>query len=74
MNNPTKAAAKPVGRTGIRVRIILILIALLLILFVKIIRLPLQLLFKLLLHAAVGFVALFLFNYLGSYWQETYSI
>ncbi len=47
---------------------------LLLILFVKIIRLPLQLLFKLLLHAAVGFVALFLFNYLGSYIGVTLEI
>ena len=47
---------------------------LLLILFVKIIRLPLQLLFKLILHAAVGFVALFLFNYLGSYIGVTLEI
>ena len=40
---------------------------LLLILFIRIIRLPLQLLFKLILHAAVGFLALFVFNFLGSY-------
>ncbi|MBQ3424912.1 MAG: pro-sigmaK processing inhibitor BofA family protein [Clostridia bacterium] len=46
---------------------------LLLLLFIKIIRLPLKWLFKLLLHAVVGFVALFVFNFLGSYagiWLE----
>ena len=46
---------------------------LLVLLFIKIIKLPLKLIFKLLLHAAVGFVALFIFNYLGSFagiWLE----
>ena len=46
---------------------------LLLLLFVKIIRLPLKWLFKLLLHALVGFAALFVFNFLGSFvgiWLE----
>ena len=40
---------------------------LLVLLFIKIIKLPLKLIFKLLLHAAVGFVALFILNYLGRY-------
>ena len=39
---------------------------LLLLLFIRIIRLPLRWLFKLALHAAVGFVALFVLNFLGS--------
>ncbi len=46
---------------------------LLLALFIRIIRLPLKWLFKLALHAAVGFVALFVFNFLGSFvgiWLE----
>ncbi len=40
---------------------------LLLVLFVRIIRLPFKLLFKLVLHAAVGFISLFVLNMLGSY-------
>ena len=40
---------------------------LLLMLFIRIIRLPLKWMFKGLLHAAVGFVALFIFNFLGSW-------
>ncbi len=40
---------------------------LLLALFIRIIRLPLKWLFKLALHAAIGFVALFVFNFLGSF-------
>ena len=36
-------------------------------LFLRIIRLPLKWLFKALLHAAVGFVALFVFNFIGSW-------
>lgn len=40
---------------------------LLLLLFIRIIRLPIKWLFKLLLHAAVGFVALFVLNFLGTY-------
>ncbi len=40
---------------------------LLLLLFIRIIRLPLKLMFKALLHAAVGFVALFVLNFLGSW-------
>ena len=40
---------------------------LLFLLFLKIIRLPLKWLAKALLHAAVGFVALFVFNFLGTY-------
>ena len=40
---------------------------LLLYLFVRIIRLPLKWLFKLALHAAVGFISLFVLNLLGSY-------
>ena len=46
---------------------------LLLALFIRIIRLPLKWLFKLALHAAIGFVALFIFNFLGSFvgiWLE----
>ncbi len=46
---------------------------LLLALFIRIIRLPLKWLFKLVLHAAIGFVALFVFNFLGSFagiWLE----
>ena len=51
-------------RTGLR----FIAAALLLLgLFVNIIRLPLKWLFKAALHAAVGFVALFLLNFLGSW-------
>ena len=40
---------------------------LLLMLFIRIIRLPLKLLAKAALHAAVGFVALFVLNFLGSW-------
>lgn len=40
---------------------------LLLMLFIRIIRLPLKWMFKGLLHAAVGFVALFVFNFIGSW-------
>ena len=40
---------------------------LLLLLFIRIIRLPLKLLAKAALHAAVGFVALFVLNFLGSW-------
>ena len=50
---------------------------LLLLLFIKIIRLPLKWLFKLLRHALVGFVALFVFNFLGSFvgiWLEINAI
>ena len=36
-------------------------------LFLRIIRLPLKWLFKAALHAAVGFVALFVFNFIGSW-------
>jgi len=36
-------------------------------LFIRIIRLPLKWLAKAALHAAVGFVALFVFNFLGSW-------
>ena len=39
----------------------------LLYLFLQIIRLPLKWLLKALLHAAIGFVALFIFNFLGSW-------
>ena len=40
---------------------------LLLMLFIRIIRLPLKWMVKGLLHAAVGFVALFIFNFIGSW-------
>ena len=40
---------------------------LLLMLFIRIIRLPLKLLAKAALHAAVGYVALFVLNFLGSW-------
>ncbi|MBQ7737681.1 MAG: pro-sigmaK processing inhibitor BofA family protein [Oscillospiraceae bacterium] len=36
-------------------------------LFIRIIRLPLKLIVKVLLHAAAGFVALFVLNFLGSW-------
>ncbi len=36
-------------------------------LFIKLIKLPLKWAFKLLLHAAAGFVMLFLVNFFGSY-------
>lgn len=36
-------------------------------LFFKIIRLPLKLLFKLLIHVALGFAALFLLNFFGAF-------
>ena len=47
--------------------ILLVLVILLIILFIKIIKLPIKLLFKLLLHALVGFAALFLLNFVGSW-------
>ena len=40
---------------------------LLLLVFIRIIRLPLKWLFKAALHAAVGFVALFVLNFIGSW-------
>lgn len=40
---------------------------LLLVLFIRIIRLPLKWLLKLAIHAAVGFLSLFVLNALGSY-------
>ena len=46
--------------------LMLIAATLLLWLFLRILRLPLKLLMKLLLHAAVGFIALFVLNFLGS--------
>ena len=39
----------------------------LLFLFIRIIRLPLKWLFKLALHVALGFVALFILNFFGDY-------
>ena len=41
--------------------------AVLLFVFIRIIRLPLKLLAKAALHAAMGFVALFVLNFLGSW-------
>ena len=40
---------------------------LLLLVFIRIIRLPLKWAFKAALHAAVGFVALFVLNFIGSW-------
>ena len=47
--------------------LLLVAAALLVFLFIRIIRLPFKLIFKLLLHAAVGVAALFIFNFFGSY-------
>ena len=44
---------------------------LLLLVFIRIIRLPLKWMAKAALHAAVGFVALFVFNFIGS-WVDVY--
>ena len=45
--------------------------ALLLLVFIRIIRLPLKWMVKGALHAAVGFVALFVLNFIGS-WVDIY--
>lgn len=54
--------------------IIVVAAVLLIILLIKIIRLPLRLVFKLLINAAVGFVGLFVFNLLGGFFNISLSI
>ena len=49
------------------VPIMVVAAALLLLLFIRIIRLPLKWMLKAALHAAVGFVALFVLNFIGSW-------
>ena len=53
--------------TQLSVPLMIVAAVVLLYLFFRIIRLPLKLLLKLALHAGVGFVALFVLNYLGSF-------
>ena len=49
------------------VLLILAAAVLLLKLLFRLLRLPIRAFFKLLIHAAVGFIALFVLNFLGSY-------
>ncbi len=49
------------------VPLMIVAAVLLLMLFIRIIRLPLKIMAKAALHAAVGFVALFVLNFLGSW-------
>lgn len=51
-----------------------IVIILLLILLIKIITTPLKLIVKILIHAALGYVALFIFNFIGAWFGITIPI